>query len=82
MKRKPTPLDKAAWAVCPYLLHIDRVRLDMPKSRLCDCKCDKCPEWEHFKDHGKMKRACRGMAEEAVKPVLKALKINQSDNGI
>ncbi len=65
-------LDKACWALCPYLTHIDRLQFDMARSGLKDCKCEKCPEWE-IMEGDKVTRGCRGMAQEAVEPVLKVL---------
>jgi len=69
MTTKPTILDKACWAACPY---IDQW-IGKAKPKLKTCK--RCPQWEPADDGfaEKMKRACRGIAEQVVEPVLKAI---------
>ena len=65
-------LDAACWAICPYLTHIDRVHRGIA-STFRNCTCKRCPQWEML-DEEKVQRACRAVSEEAVKPVLSAIR--------
>jgi len=57
---QPKPTDLMVWALCPYLRGLER--------------CKGCPDWEASDDPKaeKMKRGCRGLAEEACRIVLAA----------
>lgn len=67
MKRKSTPMDRAVWAACP---RVDQWVTNHHGRQ----KCNKCPAYEMYGEHGKTKRACRLIVEEILKPALKAYK--------
>lgn len=50
---QPEPSNDQTWAICPYLWGRNLK------------ECSRCPEWEEDERHGKVKRGCRMMAEEA-----------------
>lgn len=68
-RKKPTKLDLACWAACPYVRQWTDEAGPLKK-------CMRCPEGE-IRQGAKMQRLCRGMAEEIVKPVLKAIGIKE-----
>lgn len=56
----PEPSDLMVWEICPYI---------EGHNGLID-GCQQCPPWEDDPKYGKIKRGCRGLAEEACRVVM------------
>lgn len=72
----PEPSDLMVWEVCPYIARHNGLEEG----------CQGCPEWEEAgepclvegcedPDHGKIKRGCRAMAEEACRVMMAVQRI-------